>query len=395
MSPTLETLCTSVAVPSVEDMLASLVSLRSVNPRLGGAAKDDGEREVAAYVRTLLETHGVSVSIQEVMPGRCNVVGHSPPGVHADKRTILLSAHMDTYPASGEGDGEYQARIEDGFLIGRGSADAKGSLAAMLHAFLQTVDSPYRREAYIVASVDEEFGLCGCKALALLNLRVDLAITGEPTSLEPIYAQKGIVRSRIRVFGDVDHAAYPGSSNALFRAACVLGAMDTLNRELRGVLSNCGLTPSTITPTRIESDGDMNKTPSEVSIWFDARTLPGLSASALLDRLQLHVQHALGAEPTYSVEAPSFESPSNCCELREPMVLDFLREVEAATGRCEPATFSYGSEAGVLSAISRASLVFGPGDAKYSHGPGERVNLEEVRLAAQVFANVLLSDQSV
>lgn len=394
MNPTAEIASPLHPLAPVEEILACLVGLRSVNPSLAGASESDNEQEVAAYVRSLLESHGITVSTQEVMPGRYNVIGHVPRGARADERTILLSAHMDTYPASEEGDGEYQARIEDDFLIGRGSADAKGSLAAMLHAFIQTSRSPGRREAYIVASVDEEYGLCGCKALALSGVRADLAITGEPTSLAPIYAQKGIVRSRVRVFGNVEHAAYPKGSNSLIQTGRVLGAIEKMNREMRGVLSNCGLTPPTITPTRIQSDGDMNKTPSEVSVWFDARTLPGLSSSALLELLEARIREVLDANVSFEVDAPYFESPPNHCELREPVVRDFLRKLEAATGRCAPAGFSYGSEAGVLSAISRASLVFGPGDASYSHGPGERVSLSEVKLAARVFADVLVNHQS-
>lgn len=381
----------SSQVPSAEALLTDLVGIRSVNPALPGARPDDGEHDTGAYVAQVLHRHGVQVTLQEVVPGRYNVIGHAPRGDLADDKVVLLCAHMDTYPASQAGEAEYQPIIEDGMLFGRGSADAKGSLAAMLAAFLQTLSSPFRREAYVVASVDEEYGLCGCRKLAALPIRPHLAITGEPTSLVPIYAQKGIVRSSIVVHGDVDHAAYPGTSNALFGAGQVLAAIRSLNDDMAHEPSGCNLTPATITPTRILSDGDMNKTPAVVRIFFDARIHPDNGSEVLMNRLQDRIHGALDASMRVEIETPYFVSPPNHCNIADPLVQDLFSKIEAVTGRCQPDTFSYGSEAGVLAAIADAALVLGPGDAKYSHGPGERVALGEVAAAARIYAEVLTS----
>jgi len=266
----------TMSIPAIESLLAKLVAIRSVNPALQGSLLQDSERQTGDYIVQLLQQYEVEVTLQEVFPGRHNVIGYAPRGNFADEKVILLSAHMDTYPASQDGNSEYEPFIKDGYLFGRGSADAKGSLAAMLSAFISTLNAPNRRESYIVASVDEEYGLCGCRKLTSHHMRPHLAITGEPTSLIPIYAQKGIVRSSVYVKSTVNHAAYPGPRNALIDTAHILFAIEALNAELENSKSSLGLTPTTITPTRIESDGDMNKTPSEVRIWFDARTLPGL-----------------------------------------------------------------------------------------------------------------------
>jgi acetylornithine deacetylase len=380
---------------TVEQLLADLVSIPSVNPALQGSSPDDSEQQTGTYVAQLLRRHGVQVTLQEVVPGRHNVIGHAPRGALADDKVILLSAHMDTYPASPDGSAGFEPRIEDGHLFGRGSADAKGSLAAMLSSFITTLKSPYRRESYVVASVDEEYGLCGCRKLTSLHIRPHLAITGEPTSLVPIYAQKGIVRSSIRVGGSVNHAAYPGKKNGLFHAARILAAIEGLNKNLAGAKSTCGLSPTSITPTGIESDGDMNKTPSEVCIWFDARTVPGLSSDALLRLLDNWLRERVDEDTTFIVDAPFFESPPNECSTSDALVTEFFRKIEDVAGECKPDTFSYGSEAGVLSSIASASLVFGPGDARYSHGPGECVALKEVAAAAQIFGSLLLSNTSL
>lgn len=380
-------------LPNVDQLLASLVNIRSVNPALPRAEPGDSEANAANFVAEVLTSHGIEARMQEALPGRPNVIAHIPRGPLADQKVILLSAHMDTYPASMPDGTEYQAKFEGGYLFGRGSADAKGSLAAMLHALLATRASQLRRETYFVASVDEEYGLCGCRAVAAAGLRADLAITGEPTSLEPIVAQKGIVRSHVHVLGDIAHAAYPQGANALYVVGDVLEVFNAFNRELQGVFSKCGLTPMTITPTRIESDGDMNKTPSRVSISFDARTLPSISQHAMLRRLREQLTQKLEGRAHFVIDEPYFVSPANQCDPQHPMVAEFLVKSARAGGRGEAGTFSYGSEAGYLSAIADAALVYGPGDAKYSHGPGERIALAELATAARVFADVLIAPQ--
>lgn len=378
-----------MSTAEITRLLSDLVSIRSVNPRLRGALPTDGERNAGDYVASFLARHGVEVELQEVAAGRHNVIGHIERGPRADDRVILISAHMDTYPDSDQDAREFEPRVEDGFLVGRGSADAKASLAAMLASVVNVRDRPDRREAYIVASIDEEHGLCGCRALCSHSMRPDLAITGEPTSLVPIYAQKGIVRAGIHLAGEPHHAAYPGGQNPLYAAARAMVLLQEFNERLAALPDPRRMGPATITPTRVESDGDMNLTPQSVRIWFDARILPGQTEEAFLHDLRTYLEARL--EWKFAVEAPYFSSPPNACATDHPLVQELFSKIEAITGSCAPQTFSYGSEAGVLSSIATAALVFGPGDPRYSHGPGERVRLEEVEAASRIYAQILTS----
>ncbi|HEX7895967.1 M20 family metallopeptidase [Variovorax sp. Varisp62] len=376
---------------TITQLLSDLVSIRSVNPQLTGASATDGEQAVAHYVADFLAQRGVSVELQQVAPGRHNVIGHVERGAKSDEKIILLSAHMDTYPASDEEALEFSPRLEGGYLIGRGSADAKGSLAAMLTAFVSTLKSPSRRESYVVASIDEEYGLCGCRTLCTHGMRPHLAITGEPTSLVPIYAQKGIVRASVYISGQVDHAAYPGPENAVFNVGRVLSAMEDWNRALRETRSDHDLGSTTVTPTKVESGGDMNKTPEGVRVWFDARLVPGTTTASFLSEMTTYLEGRVG--DIFRLEEPYFSSPSNQCSIIDPLVQELFSKVASAVGKCEPDVFSYGSEAGFLAEMAGSSLVLGPGDAKYSHGPGERVLVDEVVTAADVYSRILVSSE--
>ena len=81
-----------MAVPSVIETLASLVSINSVN-----SAYEDGvgEREIATWVRRYFEQRGIEVWEQEtVFPGRPNVIARLPG--RDTSRRVILEAHMDT-----------------------------------------------------------------------------------------------------------------------------------------------------------------------------------------------------------------------------------------------------------------------------------------------------------
>src|SRR5947207_12212785 len=101
------------AVSDLVDLLSHLVRIDSVNPDLvpGGA----GEGEIAGFVAGWLERAGLDVRLDEVAPGRPNVIAvkHGRGG----GRTLMLNAHMDT--VGGEGmEAPFEPVVEDGRLYG-------------------------------------------------------------------------------------------------------------------------------------------------------------------------------------------------------------------------------------------------------------------------------------
>ena len=106
-----------------------LVSIPSVNPVLesGGA----GEAHIASACAELLEDWGFDTSLTEPAPGRPNVVGR----LDGTGPTLLLNGHLDTYPIgvrTSWSDDPLSGAIRDGRLFGRGSADMKGGVAALV-----------------------------------------------------------------------------------------------------------------------------------------------------------------------------------------------------------------------------------------------------------------------
>ena len=107
------------------ELLSDLVAIDSVNPEIvpGGA----GEAEIARFVAGWLERAGLEVTLQEVAPGRPNVVGVRRGS--GGGRSLVLNAHMDTVGFAGM-DSPLEPRVEGDRLYGRGACDMKAGLAA-------------------------------------------------------------------------------------------------------------------------------------------------------------------------------------------------------------------------------------------------------------------------
>jgi len=114
---------------AIADLTVSLVAAESINPALGKAGS--GERAVADVVAAWAGAAGLEVEIEEVLPGRPNVVvtargtGSGP--------ALMLNGHLDTVGVAGM-DEPFARPIEARRVFGRGAYDMKGALAAALVA---------------------------------------------------------------------------------------------------------------------------------------------------------------------------------------------------------------------------------------------------------------------
>src|SRR6185436_12184517 len=103
-----------------------LVSIDSVNPTLVPGAK--GEAEIGKALIEVLSSIGMKVEIQEVAPGRPNIVGTlegRSPG-----RSLMFCGHTDTVGVAGMSR-PFDPVERDGRVYGRGSQDMKSGVAAM------------------------------------------------------------------------------------------------------------------------------------------------------------------------------------------------------------------------------------------------------------------------
>ena len=143
---------------------------------------------------------------------------------------LIMDAHLDTVPvthASAWRHDPFGAEMEQGRLWGRGTADTKGSLAAMLCAAAALDDFP--GTLIVSASVCEEDVTTAALAQVLDHHPADLVLVGEPTSLCLGTAQKGRAGLLLEASGRSAHSSRPElGDNAIYKMMAAITRLRAL-----------------------------------------------------------------------------------------------------------------------------------------------------------------------
>lgn len=366
--------------------LADLVAINSVNANLPGGP---GEQEIANYVADAAGAMGADIQMLEVEPGRPNILARLERG---RPRTLMFECHLDTVGLAPMPDA-LVPRVRDGCLFGRGSADPKGSLAAMLAVFESAAADPaFPVNLWLAGSVDEEITMRGARALAESKPPVDAVIVGEPTQLRPIAAHKGVLRWRVRTSGVAAHSATPDlGRNAIFDMQTVLGVLsESIEPSLADVV-HPQLGPATWSVGTIQGGQAVNVVPDTCVIECDRRLLPGEEAVRILENVDRALDRAGRAdsnlrverEPPF-VEVPPMETPTNA-----PVVRAAMRALRAVGRDATPASVAYATDGAMLSTIAGLPVVvLGPGNIACAHTDNERIELSELETAVGVYRGI-------
>jgi len=394
--------------------LADLVRRPSVNP-MGRTLSGPEylEARVSEYLVQRFSAAGLAWARQNVAPGRDNVLAvleATEPG----SPTILWDAHQDTVPVDGMTIAPFTPVIRDGRLYGRGSCDVKGGMAAMLVAVERLRREP-RRNVRIVfaASVNEEFGFTGAKAVArlwqvplescrsadrpaaeLLACRPIAAIAAEPTELDIVATHKGAVRWRLVAHGRACHSAFPEKgANAIYPAARAALAIESLAAELAGRAPDHPCGPPTLSIGTVHGGLGVNLVPDRVVLEIDRRLLPGESAETARQEVIDRVADAVGPSSAVAIEhEPPFLASEGLPEEADGQTAAML---SAAASRCGHKTqvlaARYGTNASIYAAAGVPSVVFGPGSIAQAHTIDESIELEQVAVAASILTATVTS----
>ncbi|MDR7467717.1 MAG: M20 family metallopeptidase [Armatimonadota bacterium] len=365
----------------VAPLLRQLVAIPSVNPAFQEGA---GEGALAEFVAAYLRELGAFVQMQEVYPGRFNVIGRLRNSDAA--QGLLLEAHLDTVQVTGMTVEPFGGEIRAGRLYGRGACDTKASLAAMLLAMRALRDTPPAHEVLLAALVDEEVMFAGARALAASGLRAAGAIVGEPTDLHLVIAHKGVVRFHAEVVGKAAHSATPAEGvNAIEGMLRIIEYLCGERTDLPAAPAHPLTGPPTVCVTRIEGGSGANTVPERCTIHVDRRVIPGERPEVVYRDLREGIGRAAAGFPgqivvhePYLVGDP-METPPDT-----PVVRALASAVTAVTGRSDLVGRPFATDASVLTAAGIPCVVFGPGSLQHAHTASESVSLAEVARAAEI-----------
>ncbi|RLM16215.1 acetylornithine deacetylase (ArgE) [Gibbsiella quercinecans] len=258
--------------PSTRAILADLIAFDTVSRNSNLALID--------YVRRYLAGYGISSRLFHDAGGdKANLLAVIGP---QDRPGIMLSGHTDVVPVDGQRwqSDPFALTERDGKLYGRGTADMKSWLAAVLALVPRLCAAPLRLPVWLAFSYDEEVGCKGVHSLLAelehLPSQPAACIVGEPTSMRPVLGHKGKIAVRCEVTGFACHSAYtPTGVNAIEYAVRIMQQLMALAQTLHQQ-QNLAFDPpfSTLQTGVIAGGKALNIVPAHCQFDFEIRTLP-------------------------------------------------------------------------------------------------------------------------
>ena len=344
-----------------------------------------GEGPLAAVVAERMETIGLRVETDR-FGGVIGVRTGRRPGP-----TLLLDAHLDTVPVADPSEWTHDpfgAEIDAGRLWGRGSADTKGSLAAMLCAAEALDDVP--GTLLVSASVCEEDLTGAALSHVLDRYPTDLVLVGEPTSLRLGVAQKGRAGLVVEARGRSAHSSRPElGENAVYR---MMEAVFRIRAVPLPTDPDLGTGVCELIEIHSEPAPSTGTVPDRCTARFALRLLPGETASNALERNAhavsgmkgVSVRLARSSRRCYTGVDLEMEEAipgwRNRDLILEARLLDVLRTV--------PFSAPYTTNASAAAARGIPAFLLGPGSIDQAHAVDEWVALDELDAARDAYLKV-------
>lgn len=367
-------------------LLRDLVRVPTVNP-------PGADAPGAELLARELERRGLKPELTEIAPGQANVTARLRGTGEAP--ALLFNGHIDVVPP-----GElpwkhppFEAQVEDGRLYGRGAADMKSGLAAMLLAFDAVARGGKLRGDLIFSAVsDEEIGAAGAQRLASdgLTRGVGAVVIGEPTGFNAYVAQKGLCWLELETVGSTAHGSMPH----LGRNAIV--DMQALLAEVLAIPLTEGPDPvhgrTTLNIGTIRGGVGPNVVPDLCRVSLDFRLPPGIPDEQLMEEVRAAVKKAGAKLPGMRVDIhPTWSRVAVATPVQDRIVQLVLQLCREKLGRRqEPLpTPGFATDASALCSDPPIPFVIiGPGKEELAHKPDEYVEIEDYLNAVDLYAEL-------
>lgn len=286
---------------------------------------------------------------------------------------VIFSGHLDTAPL-GEHWTYSQGQVVENRVYGRGAADQKGSVAAMLYI---ASDLVHRNIPFGFAfTTDEEQGMRGAQLLCRNQVirRAGSIVIGEPTGLNVGYAQKGIYSCRLRTKGKAAHAAMPYlGENAISKMIKVLKVIETFKDDN---VNHPQLGTVTLNIGTIRGGERPNIVPDECIAEVDIRFPPPHTPASIAEAFK---KHLFSSKRDFQIET-LIELPA--VEV-DPKSSHIQHMKEISNG--DLLGVHYASEAVRYINANKNIVMFGPGKSEMVHQINEFVKIDDVMKAAEIY----------
>lgn len=366
------------------------------------------EHDVGVFLAEYLEARNFTVVKQEVPPvskkedvesesskTRYNIYAY--PSSHSESPSVLVTSHLDTVPpfipysihephtqhASSD---ESHSIIDNLIVTGRGTVDAKGSVAAQVFAVLDTLRTNPEAKIGLLFVVGEEIGGDGMKVFSDSSLNSASAyhtvIFGEPTEAALVSGHKGMLGFRVLAHGQAAHSGYPwlGKSavSGILPALTRVDQLGEIPEREGGLPSSPKYGPTTLNIGVVRAGVATNVVPASARAEVSVRLAAGTP-----DEAREIIRRAV-ADATRHVEADVDVDFSTHRESYSPQDLD------TDVPGFDVIPVNYGTDVPnlhVRSGVKR--YLYGPGSIFVAHGDHEGLAVRELKGAVDGYKKLV------
>lgn len=352
---------------------------------------EKGELAVAEIIARELDQAGIDAQIDTWGQNRANLVAH----VRTTGRRggLLFGCHLDVVPP-GEAQWKYpifEGVESDGKIYGRGSADMKGGIVAVLTAIRRIVEAGMKLEGDIilVAAAGEETDSCGAKRF-VSNYKDKLptlagVVLPEPTDFEIVTAHRGMLWLEVATKGKAAHGSTPELGvNSITSMKAVLDQLENYKIvfEPHELLGGCSMSINTISGGKA-----MNVVPDKCSIGIDIRTVPGQHHQDIIGDFQKIFANLKQENPQFDAEVSivrevgAMETDNDC---------GFVKDFCSAVGIGQTKAVGFTTDGPHFAALGAPVVIFGPGKSEVCHKPDEYIEISDIENAVEYYKNIIL-----
>jgi acetylornithine deacetylase len=360
--------------PELLKMMSQLIatpSISCVQPEL-----DMSNEPVIDLLAGWLESSGFRVTKQPVAPAKFNLIASRGTGSDG----LILSGHTDTVPCDEAlwRSNPFKLTESEDRLYGLGSCDMKSFIAMAIMASQTFSEDQLVRPLTIIATADEETTMSGARLLAESGEPLGrYCVIGEPTSLNPVRAHKGILMESVKFIGSSGHSSDPAlGNNALEAMHQYIHKLLQYRSQLQQQHQNPAFDVSspTLNLGHIHGGDNPNRICGECELHFDLRFLPGMNLETLRQQVRsLATQVAHENELSVEFEALFMGSPAMQTD-SDSLINRYIEEVTSKSS----GSVAFSTEAPFFNDLNCETIVIGPGSIRQAHQPDEYLPVDQI-----------------
>ncbi|MDA5093109.1 acetylornithine deacetylase [Aliiroseovarius sp. KMU-50] len=367
-------------IKDTKDILADLIAFPTVS--------SDSNLEMIAYLADRLEACGARVDVMQDYSGqKANLFATLGPEGDGG---IVLSGHTDVVPVTDQdwASDPFVMTERDDHLVGRGSCDMKGFIAATLAMAPKFAEQARNRPLHFAFTYDEETGCIGAghlaQSLTERGIKPDLAIIGEPTSMRIIEGHKGCYEYTTRFQGLEGHGSAPDRGvNAVEYAVRYVSRLLEIRGQLQGMApGDSRFAPpwTTVNVGALHGGSVHNVIAPKAHVDWEMRPVQISDADFVKDAMKYYCNDVLlpamrAVHPDASIET---EVIGEVAGLIPTDTNEARRIVAQLTGANGADVVPFGTEAGIFQSLGMDVVVCGPGSIEQAHKADEFVSLEQL-----------------